>query len=284
MREVPDKAQPDAADQTQPGGSLRAAARRECLAGRADPRLPPPHRRAEPEAERLHHRHAPNRHWPRLGKRKRNCRRARARTPSRDSDRPQGPRGYGRRAHHRGQRSLQGSRPHPGCRGGPPTSGRGRGAAGQAEHARVCVWRQLGGQLFRPGRESLGARLLRGRLVLRVGRGRRDGALLRRARLRHRWIHPSACGLLRHRGVEAHLWPGEHEGRDPPGLVPRPPGPHDANGAGCRPHASGDGGLRRGGPGQHGYRPRRLRRGAVGGDKGPADRHRAKPVLRGSSS
>ncbi|SPF46545.1 hypothetical protein SBA4_3550008 [Candidatus Sulfopaludibacter sp. SbA4] len=72
------------------------------------------------------------------------------------------------------------------------------------------------------------------RIERRVGRGSGRGAGVRRHGHRYGRLHPHSGVLLRDRGVEAHLRPGEPSRGFPAWVQPGPHGPAHAIGARCR--------------------------------------------------
>ena len=96
------------------------------------------------------------------------------------------------RPHHRRQRGLRVSLPLRRRRGGPPLERRRRGDHRQMQHARVRRGRFVGCELLGAGAQSVESGARFGRPVRRVGRRRRDGQLLRRARHRFGRRHPHA--------------------------------------------------------------------------------------------
>ena len=124
--------------------------------------------------------------------------------------------------------------------------GGGRGAARQAEPARVRVRRQHGRERLRPRAQPVVARALGGRLVGGLGRCRRRRPVLRRHRLRHGGLDPPARRVLRHRRPQADVRPREHARRHPARRVARPRRADDPARARRRPDAAAARRLRRG--------------------------------------
>ena len=128
-----------------------------------------------------------------------------ARAAARRADRDQGHHRYGGHAHDRRQRAVRRSRAGRGCDGRRAPQGGRRRHHRQDEHARICDGRRRD-VVLRPVAQSLEPRAQHRRLV--VGFGRRDRGMseLRRAGHRHRRLRAHAGIVLRHRGLEAHLW------------------------------------------------------------------------------
>ena len=200
-------------------------------------------RAAQPQAECVHHRDGGERAGagPRGGSG--DSKRPMEGSAARNTDCAKGSGGYGGRAHDGGKRALPRSRPQPGCGDCPAPESSGCGAAGQAEHARVCFWRKLSHQRLRPCEESLGRRVFARRIFrgIRGGGGRRT--LFWGHWVRHGRLHPRASGLLRNRGAQADVRPRQHAGSDPAIVVARPYRADDADGTRCGLDAAGARGV-----------------------------------------
>jgi hypothetical protein len=123
-------------------------------------------------------------------------------------DRSQGPGGYGGCAYTTAASVFKDRVPTQDARSSADCGPRGPLATGKL-NMRVCLWRQLGGRLFRQ-RHNPGHSILIGRVFLSFGRCRGSGSLLRRAGVRYRG--QPAAGRYWDRGIEAQLRSGEHSG------------------------------------------------------------------------
>ena len=92
--------------------------------------------------------------------------------------------------------------------------------------------------------QSLGVGPLDGRLFERIGRGDGGGAVLRLIGQRYRRFDSRAVGVLRDRGAEADLGPGQPLRGARPGAVARPRRADVPLDLGLRRHAGGDRGRR----------------------------------------
>src|SRR5882724_2632591 len=117
--------------------------------------------------------------------------------------------------------------------GGAAVTG-GRGNARQAQHERAGhgpLWRQC------PSRrcpEPVAARPYHGRLLEWVSRSGGCSFVRGRTRQRHRRLHQTARGGVRHRRSQAHVWASEPRGGDGAVVVLRSPWSHDPDRAGLR--------------------------------------------------
>ena len=200
------------------------------FAGRPRKRLPRSNPSAQSFAQCVHHDHGGRRAHRGTPCGVRNAARNLARAPARDSGCTQGLDRYRWGEDHCRLGRVRASGAAGGRRRRRTIEERGCGAAGQAQHAGVRLWRNLGAEPLWSGVESLEPQVHRRRLFRRFGSRGRRRSLLRVARLGYGRLDPRACRILRRRRSETYLRGGQQSRRHSPVLVARHPRTAHANG------------------------------------------------------